>query len=104
MANPNMVKGAPSVNPSGRPLEDIAFKRICRNAVDQYVIKAWVNEVMTLSENWVKCSEYLANYGYGKPSQSVEVTGDVNIVLSELVDRVRGMTDDQILALANSDK
>ena len=60
---------------NGRPRLDKAFKERCRSAVDADVIQRWIDEVRNGGEQWVKCSELLAAYGYGKPSQAVEVTG-----------------------------
>lgn len=97
-------KPGESGNKEGRPVEVVAFKRLCRNAVDADVLKAWINEVHTLGPQWVKCSEYLASYGYGKPSQEVTVAGDVNVVLSEVADRVNQLTDEQLIALIKKDK
>lgn len=58
-------------NPRGRPPIKPEFRDRCRRAVDEHVIEAWLNEVATLGEHWVKCSELLANYGYGRPPQPV---------------------------------
>ncbi len=40
----------------------------------------------------------------GKVKENIELAGDVNVVLSELHERIKTMTDDQILAMANEDK
>jgi hypothetical protein len=68
--NPNWTKGT-SGNPSGRPRIVEEFRNKARKAVDEHVIAAWIQEVATLGENWVKCSELLAAYGYGKPTQPI---------------------------------
>jgi hypothetical protein len=57
----------------GRPKIAEEFKLTCRRIVDEHVIEAWRNEVVSLGEHWVKCSELLAAYGYGRPVQHVEV-------------------------------
>jgi hypothetical protein len=62
------VKGK-SGNPNGRPKVADEFRAKARKAVDEHVLKAWIAEVESLGENWVKCSELLAAYGYGKPAQ-----------------------------------
>lgn len=64
-----------SGNPAGRPKVVEEFKKRCRAAVDAEVIERWISEVRSGGEYWVKCSELLAAYGYGKPAQAVEVTG-----------------------------
>lgn len=73
-----------SGNPGGRAKEDPTFKKRCRAAVDAEVIDKWISEVRNMGEHWVKCSELLAAYGYGKPSQTVEVSGAVEVEHSGL--------------------
>lgn len=68
------VKGQ-SGNPNGRPKIVDAFRDKARKAVDEHVLSAWIHEVGTMGEEWVRCSELLAAYGYGKPSQPVEHSG-----------------------------
>jgi len=84
--NPNWVKGV-SGNPAGRPKIVKELKARALKAVDEYVFKAWIEElevrerVVTIAgrelvvrergPNWVRCSELLANYGMGKPTQPV---------------------------------
>lgn len=90
------VKGQ-SGNPAGGkpgPRTDPAFKTRCRKAVDELVISKWEEEVRNMGEHWVKCSELLAAYGYGKPAQSIEVSTPA--VESEQVAR---LTDGDLLAL-----
>ncbi len=102
--NPNWLKGV-SGNPNGQPMRKEAFKRVCIHAVTEFVIEAWVDELQerervicpkngdpykakARGQHWVECSKMLAAYGYGKPSQSVEVVGDPErpIVARELTD------------------
>lgn len=66
-----------SGNPNGRPKVDVEFRARARKAVDEYVLGKWVAEVETDGPEWVKCSELLAAYGYGRPAQSLEVIADV---------------------------
>jgi hypothetical protein len=56
----------------GRPKAFSEFREKARKAVDEHVLKRWISEVETMGEHWVKCSELLASYGYGKPVQPVE--------------------------------
>lgn len=70
------VKGQTG-NPGGRPAVNPVFRDRARSAVDQHVLDAWVAEVTPDKEgkrgpNWVKCSELLAAYGYGKPPSAPE--------------------------------
>ena len=60
-------KGGP-----GRSKIDQDFRARARKAVDEHVLSAWIAEVEAQGKEWVKCSELLAAYGYGKPSQPVE--------------------------------
>lgn len=66
------VKGQ-SGNPGGRVKLPEAFRDRCKRAVDEHVIDAWIEEVESRGDNWVKCSELLSAYGLGKPAQSIEL-------------------------------
>ncbi len=68
-----LLPGA-KLNPGGRPKEDIAFRARARKAVDEFVAQKWIDEVERDGPDWLKASELLAAYAYGKPSQSLEVT------------------------------
>lgn len=63
-----------SLNPEGRPKVDVAFRARARKAVDDRVLDRWIAELENDGPEWVKCSELLAAYGYGKPSQAVEIS------------------------------
>src|SRR4051812_18466254 len=63
-------KPGQSGNPHGRPKGNPAFKLRCREVVDLVCFDAWKAEVEAKGEHWVKCSELLAAYGYGKPGQA----------------------------------
>jgi hypothetical protein len=78
MANPTGAGGfkpGRSGNPDGRPKVAAEFRQRARKAVDDHVIAAWIAEVEAQGEHWVKCSELLAAYGYGKPTQPMEHSG-----------------------------
>lgn len=62
----------------GRPKVALEFKAECRVIVDELVVERWRSEVESMGEHWVRCSELLAAYGYGKPPQSLTVAGTVN--------------------------
>lgn len=61
-----------SGNPSGRPRVAEEFRERARTAVDEHVLDAWISEVETGGKDWVRCSELLAAYGYGKPTPPFE--------------------------------
>lgn len=69
-------KPGQSGNPNGRPKVAEAFREKCRKAVDERVIDAWITEVQNQGENWMKASELLAAYAYGRPTQAVEHSGE----------------------------
>lgn len=72
--NPNLrapwAKGAPSPNPGGKPKTDPLFRARCRKFVDEHVVAAWQNEVLTQGEKWLEASKLLAAYGYGLPKEA----------------------------------
>jgi len=56
-----------SGNPGGKTKLEFAFRKRCRQAVDEHCVEKWIAEVKEQGEHWVRCSELLAAYGYGKP-------------------------------------
>lgn len=70
---PHRFKPGVSGNPGGRPKIVSDFRRRCQQAMDEYVIPAWIEEVRTMGKEWVRCSENLAAYGIGKPTQRIEI-------------------------------
>lgn len=80
-------KPGQSGNPAGRPKIAEEFRQKARKAVDEHVLSAWVDElevkprevitvagpvdVVARGKEWMRASELLAAYGYGKPSQPV---------------------------------
>ncbi|HET7099598.1 MAG TPA: hypothetical protein VFJ52_00490 [Terriglobia bacterium] len=74
--NPSWTKGV-SGNPSGRPKVAEEFRAKARKAVDELVLRKWMAEVENDGPEWVRCSELLAAYGYGRPSQSIDVTAEI---------------------------
>jgi hypothetical protein len=82
-------KKGESPNPGGRPKLLPEFRAKCRAVVDESVIQRWTTEVVGTEENgwtpgpdWLRASELLAAYGYGRPTQAVEHTGEGGEALS----------------------
>lgn len=61
-------KPGQSGNPRGRPRVVEEFRARARRAVDDRVLDAWISEVEQRGLAWVRCSELLASYGYGRPA------------------------------------
>lgn len=70
-ADGTLKKGA-KLNPGGRPKENEMFRERAKKAVDEHVLEAWISEVANRGDGWVKCSELLASYGYGKAPAAPE--------------------------------
>ena len=87
-------KKGQSGNSSGRPKVAEEFRDRARKATDEFVIAAWISEVESMGDNWIKASELLAAYGYGRPAQSMELTGRGGGPIE-----YRDMTTDQLKAL-----
>lgn len=84
-----------SGNPGGRPKLREHVRERAANAVDEYVVDAWIREVVEQGEDWVKCSELLAAYGIGKPGAAPE---DLEAMKGN--NPLAGLTTEQILAVA----
>lgn len=85
-----------SGNPNGRPKVVEEFRARARKAVDEHVLAAWVAEVEAQGPEWVRCSELLAAYGYGKPSSAPEDLQAVKAAGGGLT----VLTRDELLAIA----
>lgn len=86
MGDTRFKKGR-SGNPTGRPKVAEEFRARARKAVDEKVLQAWIDEleikertvitpagsfeIMSRGKEWMRASENLAAYGYGKPTQPV---------------------------------
>ena len=94
-AKGRLVKGSGAINPGGRPKQAAHLRARCQSATDELVVDAWEAEVRAQGPDWVKCSELLAAYGYGKPSSSPEDLDAVKgnplsgLTTQEILDAVR---------------
>lgn len=79
-------KKGQSGNPNGRPKIVTEFRDRARKATDESVIKAWILEVETRGDNWLKASELLAAYGYGKPTQAIHHSGSLEALSDEQIE------------------
>ena len=75
----------------GRPKVAEEFRERAKKAVDEVVFRAWLEEceerertvitpagpfeIVQRGKEWMRASELLAAFGYGKPAQTVEHTG-----------------------------
>jgi hypothetical protein len=80
-----------ALNPGGRPKLVAKLRERALKAVDETVLEAWIDEcemkertfkvggVEITKEcrgnDWVRCSQLLAEYGMGKPVQALEHSG-----------------------------
>lgn len=75
--NPNMRKGAPTVNRRGRPRVGESLAEACRNARTPDELVSWAVAAMDNPDVWwrerVKLFEWLATRGHGPVSQDVNV-------------------------------
>ncbi len=93
-------RGGPSPNPAGKPkgLKELRIR--ARDVVDRHVIAAWESEIINRGDNWVKCSELVTAYGYGKPPSAPEDHDAAKEVFQPLAQ----LTREQILAIARGEK
>jgi hypothetical protein len=81
-ATPTSFKPGVSGNPSGRPKVCAEFKDKARKIADERVIQFWEREIANEGPNAMKASELLAAYAYGKPTQAVDVSGEMTNTLA----------------------
>jgi hypothetical protein len=79
--NPNWVKGV-SGNPGGRAKESDELKRLIRDKTQNG------STIVAKMLEWIDCEDshlqiaavkYLLEYGFGKPKESVELSGSVTL-------------------------
>lgn len=77
-----------SGNPSGRPKESMDFKEEAKKhglEVQRFWLEVMRGKVQGAKvADQIKASELLANYGFGKPMQPLEHSGEVDITATLL--------------------
>lgn len=89
-----------SGNPGGRSPINVDFRARARRAVDEHVLSRWIAEVESQGDEWVRCSELLAAYGYGKPSSAPE---DLDAVKVSGAGSLALLSRAQLLAIARGE-
>jgi len=100
LGSPLWVKGV-SGNPNGRSIVAERFRQLCRDHAPG-IVKRWLREVDESGPDWVKCSELLAAYGFGKPSQQT----DINITATSkttVEERLEQLQSEEIARLASGE-
>lgn len=97
-----------SANPNGKPAGVSAFRLKARAKVDELVIDAWVQEIEGRGEDWIKASELLTAYAYGRPTQAISGPDDSPIPIaiaaqvSHVIDPARALRLIRILSSAGA--
>lgn len=87
-------------NPGGRPKVRADFQARAREQVDEHVIDAWATEVRDRGPSWVRCSELLVAYAYGKPVTTIEAT----VANSDSPEWLNQLTAEEVLAIARGER
>lgn len=53
----------------GRPKVNEAFRDRCRKFVTEHILDCWEKEILGGGEDWLRASELMTAYGFGKPTQ-----------------------------------
>jgi len=95
-------KPGQSGNPAGRPKVAEEFRARARSAVDEHVLSAWIQEVAARGDEWMRASENLAAYGYGRPSIAPEDRDAVKDGASRIFALLGGLSDASLMSLVGS--
>ena len=92
VGNPQWKKGV-SGNPAGRAKVDVEFRMRARRLIDEKGFQRLVTEIESDGPRWFEAVKLLAAYGYGAPTQSVEIaTKDAT------VDPLAGLSNEELIA------
>lgn len=75
------------------------FQARARTQVDEHIIDAWAAEVRERGPHWVRCSELLVAYAYGKPVTTIDTT----VASAAGPDWLNQLTGEQVLAIARGE-
>ena len=75
------------------------FQSRARLAADGLALPAWEAEVVEHGKDWLRASELLAAYGYGKPPQTIDLKAQVTTE-----NPLAGMTKAEVLEVVRSGK
>ena len=82
-------KKGESGNPDGRPKVNILFRDRCRAFADEEGLQALIDIAQAEKHrDRMKAIELLLAYGYGKPKQGVELSGEDGNELKIVIERV----------------
>ncbi len=76
----------------------MVFRQQARKIVDDLVIKRWALEIETDGPSWVKCTELLVAYAYGKPKEHIELSQDPDAPVNHRT----ALTLEELQAIARS--
>jgi len=88
--NPNWVKGV-SGNPGGRSKEDAELKRVIQENLPPAALFKKLMDFVEFADDHgtkLKALQILIEYGYGKPKQQVEHSGEV-VTWGSVIDAIR---------------
>ena len=93
-----------SGNPGGRPKANAAFRARARAEVDEHVIEAWAAEVRDRGPHWVRCSELLVAYAYGKPTNADDTEAEATTTNASIFEVLLPLlSKEEVVAIARNE-
>lgn len=94
--NPNMLKGAPSVNPKGAPRKDWVLIAKCQDMSPKIIDRLYAIVMDKTGREAVEAAKIILAYGHGRPRETVkhEVALSPQAILEELRKRQAGSLGD----------
>lgn len=81
-------KPGQSGNPKGRPKGFPAFREMCQGKAEDAFARL-VDELKIEGATGIKAAELILAYGFGKPTQVVEVDANVNVSVPQMLEEAR---------------